>query len=135
MTSPPAPASAPTRSCRRSARAGWARSTGRGTRGSGATSRSRCCRPALAADAERLKRFEKEARSASALNHPNIVTVYDIGTTDGVSYIAMELVEGETLRELLAAGPLPLKKLLADRARRSPRAWPRRTRRASSTGT
>src|SRR5512144_697341 len=68
---------------------------------------------ALAADADRLKRFEKEARSASALNHPNIVTVYDLGTSDGVSWIAMERVEGETLRTLLAAGALPLKKLLS----------------------
>ena len=55
----------------------------------------------LSSDPERLKRFEKEARSASALNHPNIVTIYDIGSTDGVSCIAMELVEGTTLRELL----------------------------------
>src|SRR5512144_2062596 len=66
---------------------------------------------ALAADADRLKRFEKEARSASALNHPNIVTVYDLGTSDGVAWIAMERVEGETLRTLLAGGALPLKKL------------------------
>ncbi|MEP6802180.1 MAG: protein kinase, partial [Acidobacteriota bacterium] len=68
---------------------------------------------ALASNAERLKRFEKEARSASALNHPNIVTVYDLGTTDGVSWIAMERVGGDTLRKILASGPLPLKKLLA----------------------
>jgi Tol biopolymer transport system component len=68
---------------------------------------------ALARDPERLKRFEKEARSASALNHPNIVTVYDVGSESGTSYIAMELVSGETLRTLLAAGPLPIKKLLA----------------------
>src|SRR4249920_3501189 len=67
---------------------------------------------ALASDAERLKRFEKEARSASALNHPNIVTIYDIGSTGGVSWIAMEKVEGATLRELLASGPLPVKRLL-----------------------
>ena len=67
---------------------------------------------ALAADAERLARFEKEARTASGLNHPNIVTIYDIGSADGVSYIAMELVEGKTLRELLVPGALPLKKLL-----------------------
>jgi eukaryotic-like serine/threonine-protein kinase len=67
----------------------------------------------FAESAERLKRFEKEARSASALNHPNIVTVYDIGSTGVTSWIAMELVEGETLRRLVAAGPLPLKKLLA----------------------
>jgi serine/threonine protein kinase len=65
----------------------------------------------VAKDAERLRRFEKEARSASALNHPNIVTIYDIGSEDGVSYIAMERVEGTTLRELLL-GPLSIKKVL-----------------------
>ncbi len=67
---------------------------------------------ALSSDPGRLKRFEKEAKSASALNHPNIVTIHDIGTESGVSYIAMELVDGTTLRELLASGPLPIKKLL-----------------------
>ena len=66
----------------------------------------------VAADSQRLRRFEKEARSASALNHPNIVTIHDIGSFEGVSYIAMEKVEGETLRKLLAGGALPLKKLL-----------------------
>ena len=66
----------------------------------------------LASDTARLKRFEKEARSASALNHPNIVTIYDIGSEGGVSYIAMERVEGATLRELLAGGALPVKRLL-----------------------
>ena len=66
---------------------------------------------ALSSDRERLKRFEKEARSASALNHPNIVTIHDIGSENDVSYIAMELVEGATLRESLAGGPLPIKKL------------------------
>src|ERR1700716_3715591 len=53
---------------------------------------------ALASDPERLKRFEREARSASSLNHPNIVTIYDVGSADSVSYIAMELVNGEPLR-------------------------------------
>jgi Tol biopolymer transport system component len=66
----------------------------------------------FASDPVRLKRFEKEARSASALNHPNIVTVHDIGTTEGVSWIAMEKVEGETLRKVLMGGALPLRKLL-----------------------
>ncbi len=66
----------------------------------------------VAADPGRLKRFEKEARSASALNHPNIVTIYDIGATEGVSWIAMERVEGKTLRDLLFAGALPVKRLL-----------------------
>ena len=68
---------------------------------------------AVGDDLARRQRFEQEARSASALNHPNILTIYDIGEADGVLYIAMELVEGKTLRELLAAGePLPTKRLL-----------------------
>ncbi len=68
---------------------------------------------AVASDADRRQRFEQEARSASALNHPNILTVYDIGEADGTIYIAMELVEGKTLRELVASGePMPTKKLL-----------------------
>jgi hypothetical protein len=67
----------------------------------------------LSSDTGRLRRFEKEARSASSLNHPNIVTIHDIGTTEGVSYMAMELVDGATLRELLAEGTIPTKRLLA----------------------
>jgi serine/threonine protein kinase/Tol biopolymer transport system component len=67
---------------------------------------------ALASDPERLKRFEREARSASALNHPNIVTIYDIGSADSVSYIAMELVNGESLRMVLSEGALPVRRLL-----------------------
>ena len=66
----------------------------------------------LSSDVGRLKRFEKEARAASALNHPNIVTIYEIGTSDSRSYIAMELVPGKTLRELLFPGPVPVKRLL-----------------------
>ncbi len=65
-----------------------------------------------ASDPERRQRFEQEARSASALNHPNIVTVYDIGSEDGTTYIAMELVEGRTLRELITDGALQTRKLL-----------------------
>ncbi len=66
----------------------------------------------LASDAERLNRFEQEARAASALNHPNIVTVHDVGTADGVFYVAMELVDGKTLREICAAGTPPVRKVL-----------------------
>jgi serine/threonine protein kinase len=66
----------------------------------------------LSADPERLKRFEREARSASALNHPNIVTIYDIGAEGGVSYIAMELVRGEPLRAELTSGALPVRRAL-----------------------
>ncbi len=67
----------------------------------------------LSADERRLRRFEKEARSASSLNHPNIVTIHDIGKSGGTSFIAMELVEGQNLRELLAEGVPPTKRLLA----------------------
>jgi serine/threonine protein kinase len=66
----------------------------------------------LAGDADRLHRFEQEARSASALNHPNIVTIYEIGTSGADSYIAMEVVEGTSLRATMAGGPLPTRKLL-----------------------
>ncbi|MGH9321153.1 MAG: serine/threonine-protein kinase, partial [Vicinamibacteria bacterium] len=70
-------------------------------------------RPELAADAERLRRFEQEARAASALNHPNIVHIYDVGESDGTHYIAMELIEGSTLRLLLAeATPLEEERIL-----------------------
>ena len=63
-------------------------------------------------DQERVRRFELEARSASALDHPNIISIYDIGSADSTLYIAMQYVEGKTLRELLAAGMLPVKKVL-----------------------
>ncbi len=63
-------------------------------------------------DRRRIERFEQEARSASALNHPNIVTIYELGEVDGTSYIAMELVEGEAVRELLASGSIPLPKVI-----------------------
>jgi serine/threonine protein kinase len=66
----------------------------------------------LAVDADRLHRFEQEARSASALNHPNIVTIYEIGTSGADSYIAMEVVEGASLRASMAGGALPTRKLL-----------------------
>ncbi len=66
----------------------------------------------VSGDDSRLKRFEKEARAASALNHPNIVTIYDIGATDSTSWIAMERVEGKTLREMFFTGALPMRKLL-----------------------
>jgi serine/threonine-protein kinase len=66
----------------------------------------------LSSDAERRGRFEREARAASALNHPNITTVYDIGEDEGTHYIVMELVEGKTFRELMEDAPLPTEKLL-----------------------
>ena len=57
-------------------------------------------------DRDRLKRFEQEARATSALNHPNILTVFDIGTHDGAPFIVSELLAGEELRDQLKAGPL-----------------------------
>jgi len=62
---------------------------------------------------ERLSRFEQEARSTSALNHPNIVSVFDVGSVDGRFYIVTELLHGETLRQALAAGPLPARKVIS----------------------
>src|SRR6266446_4866156 len=67
---------------------------------------------AFSADCDRLVRFEQEARSASALNHPSIVTIYELGQDGSTHYIAMELVEGKTLRELLVSGLLPMRKAI-----------------------
>src|ERR1700681_3145236 len=67
---------------------------------------------AFSADSDRLRRFEEEARSASTLNHPNIVTIHELGHDGSTHYIAMELVEGKTLRDLLASGSLPMRKAI-----------------------
>lgn len=66
----------------------------------------------LAADVERLRRFGQEARAASALNHPNILTIYEIGVADGTNYISTEFVDGETLRDALHAKSVSLEKTL-----------------------
>jgi eukaryotic-like serine/threonine-protein kinase len=66
----------------------------------------------FAKDAERLRRFEQEARAAGALNHPNILAIYDLGVQDGAPYLVTELLEGETLRERLRAGSLSVRKAL-----------------------
>src|SRR6267378_215763 len=66
----------------------------------------------FSADSDRLHRFEREARSASALNHPNIVTIYELGQDGSTHYIAMELVEGKTLRELLVSSLVPIRKAI-----------------------
>src|SRR5258708_3485299 len=62
----------------------------------------------FANDADRLRRFEQEAKATSALNHPNILTVYEIGSFEGRRYIATELIKGETLRHRLFGEPLTL---------------------------
>ncbi|MDP9339641.1 MAG: protein kinase [Acidobacteriota bacterium] len=66
----------------------------------------------LSASAQDLVRFEREACSASALNHPNIITIFELGQVDSTHYIAMELVDGDLLRDMLRAGPLPLQKAI-----------------------
>src|SRR2546426_7187918 len=68
--------------------------------------------PEFSSDPDRLARFEQEARAAAALNHPNILGVHDIGQHVAAPYIVTELLEGETLRERLASGPLPVKKAI-----------------------
>ncbi|HJV22979.1 MAG TPA: protein kinase [Holophagaceae bacterium] len=68
--------------------------------------------PELAGDPARSQRFQQEARSASALNHPNIVTLHDIGSFENTLFLAMEFVEGPTLRDAFPAEPLPTRKLL-----------------------
>jgi eukaryotic-like serine/threonine-protein kinase len=65
---------------------------------------------AFAADASRLRRFEQESRSVAALNHPNILAVYDVGMNDGAPYLVTEYLEGKTLRERLTEGALPVSK-------------------------
>ena len=65
----------------------------------------------FSADRERLQRFAQEARAAAALNHPNILSIFDIGEAQGSPYVVSELLEGETLREKLRNGPLPIRRV------------------------
>ena len=62
--------------------------------------------PDLAFDVDRMQRFTLEAKAASALNHPNVATIHDVGDSDGVRFIVMEYVEGQTLAEKIVSGPL-----------------------------
>src|SRR5580700_6806719 len=63
-------------------------------------------------DPDRLRRFEQEARAVAALNHPNIVSIYDVGNVDGVHFIVSELLEGETLRQRITSSGMPARKAI-----------------------
>ncbi|HYT33017.1 MAG TPA: serine/threonine-protein kinase, partial [Thermoanaerobaculia bacterium] len=67
---------------------------------------------AFSADRDRLRRFEQEAKAAGSLNHPNITAVYDVGSVDGAPYVVSELLEGETLRSILAGRKLSTRKAI-----------------------
>src|SRR5271157_3123589 len=67
---------------------------------------------AFASDPTRLRRFEQEARAAGMLNHPNILTMYEVGVHDGVPFLATELLQGQTVRQRLEQDPIPLRKTL-----------------------
>jgi serine/threonine protein kinase len=67
---------------------------------------------AMCGDPERLHRFEREARAAAMLNHPNVITIYDIGTHANTTYLAMELLEGKTLRDELTRGVMPVRRAI-----------------------
>ena len=77
----------------------------------------------VAAHSDRMKRFVQEAKAASALNHPNIITIYEIDETDSINFIATEFIEGETLRErMLNTSPMKLSEIL-DVANQTASAW------------
>ena len=88
----------------------------------------------LSSSAEVRQRFEREAKTISQLSHPHICALYDVGNQDGVEYLVMEYLEGETLTDRLAKGPLPLEQTLRYGAEIAD-ALARRIERRSSTGT
>src|SRR5207244_3314236 len=94
-----------------SARAGWARCTAPAILVCRATWRSKCCPPNLPA-MRGCARFDREARAISALNHPHICTLHDIGRENGFDYLVMEYCEGQTLAQRLERGGLPLDQVL-----------------------
>ena len=69
-------------------------------------------RDATSGDPDRLRRFEQEAKAAGALNHPNLLSVYDVGAHEGAPYLVFELLQGTTLRDLLRPEPLPMRKAI-----------------------
>ena len=111
MTRPCPLGSGTTRSPASSARAAWASSTRRATSGWSAPSRSRRCRRSRGDETAR-KRFWREARAAASVNHPNVCQLYEIGEDEGELFIAMELLEGESLAARLRRGPLSVSETL-----------------------
>ena len=107
MPLPPGTRLGRTRSPRSSAPAAWAKSIARATPASTGRSPSKPCtsRPARP---EQRGRFEREARAIAALNHSHICTIHDVGQHEGIEFLVMELLEGETLAARLARGPLPI---------------------------
>ena len=99
--------SAPTKSSIPSARAGWAKSIGLGIPGFAVRSPSRCSRRVFRRIGIGCIGSSRRRSPPPALNHPNIVTVHDVGSEGGAPYVVLELLEGQTLREQLKAGPLP----------------------------
>ncbi len=89
----------------------------------------------LALDPDAYSRFEREAKAVAALSHPNILAIHEFGIHQGVTYAVTELLEGDTLRGRLDAGPLIESAGRSTTRSRSPAASPRRTRRGSCTGT
>jgi serine/threonine protein kinase len=85
----------------------------------------------VAADPDRLRRFEQEARAAAALNHSNILALYDIGSEDGLAFIVTELLEGRTLRHVLEEERLSISRSCARHRRRFPQQPTGRCRRPS----
>src|SRR5689334_2260392 len=80
--------------------------------------------PAVGSNPEALARFERESHAIAALSHPNILTIFDVGQSNGHPYAVMELLQGETLRVRLEHGPLPVRKPLI-LPPRSPVVWQR----------
>ena len=66
---------------------------------------------ALSSDQERLERFQQEARILSALNHPNLMAIYDVGSQDGIHFLVSEFLDGQSLRDVISNGPLPQRKV------------------------
>jgi serine/threonine protein kinase len=93
------------KSSRRWVRAAWVRSIAPAIYVWSELSPSKSCLPAFLKNPEAKQRFDREARTISSLNHPHICTLFDVGNHDGVNYLVMEYLEGETLADRLRKGP------------------------------